>query len=124
MYTKMPTDIALNKICWYIRAHAHDVPDTPVEALCSALRILMKCNIFPFGDTFWRQLSGTSMVSPSAPPWANIFYALCELIFLETFQENIVFYRRFIDDIFGIWRTVNPITNDATWASFQLAVNN
>jgi hypothetical protein len=80
--------------------------------------------MFTFGDTYWRQLSGTSMGSPRALPWANLLYALCELLFLETFQENLIFYRRFIDNIFGIWITVNPVTNDATWDSLQLSVNN
>jgi hypothetical protein len=64
MYTNITTDQALTLICNHIRATAHLIPDIPVEALCSALRIVMRCNIFSFGDTFWRQISGTAMGSP------------------------------------------------------------
>jgi hypothetical protein len=54
MYTNIPIDQALTLICSHIRATAHLIPDVPVGALCSALQIVMRCNIFSFGDTFWR----------------------------------------------------------------------
>jgi hypothetical protein len=89
MYTNIPTDQALTLICNHIRATAHIIPDVPVEALCSALRIVMRCNIFYFGDTTWRQISGTAMGCPPAPPWANTFFGLFEAIFLPIFQDNL-----------------------------------
>jgi hypothetical protein len=53
MYTNIPTDHALQLICDHICTTAHLVTGTPVEALCSALRIVMRCNIFTFGEPFW-----------------------------------------------------------------------
>jgi hypothetical protein len=85
MYTNIPTYQALTIICNHIRATSHLLPDIPVEALCSALQIVMRCKCFFFGDTFWRQISGTEMVSPPAPPWANTFFVLFEAIFLPIF---------------------------------------
>jgi hypothetical protein len=84
----------------------------------------MRCNIFTFGDTFWRQISGTAMGCPPAPPWANTFYALCESIFLPQFQDNLALYQRFIDDVLGLWLIIDPATNDATWTAFCAAMNN
>jgi hypothetical protein len=124
MYTNIPTDHALQLICDHIRTTAHLVPGTPVEALCSALRIVVRCNIFTFGDTLWRQISGTAMGCPPAPPWANTFYALCESIFLPQFQDNLALYQRFINDVFGLWLIIDSATNDATWTSFCAAMNN
>jgi hypothetical protein len=84
----------------------------------------MRCNIFTFGDTFWRQISGTAMGCPPPPSWANTFYALCESIFLPQFQDNLALYQRFIDDVLGLWLIINPSTNDATWTAFCAAMNN
>jgi hypothetical protein len=123
MYTNIPTDQTLTLICNHIRSTAHLIPDVPVEALCSALRIVMRCNIFSFGDTFWRQISGTAMGCPPAPPWANTFFGLFEAIFLPIFQDNLYLYTRFIDDVNGIWTIQNPATNDETWEQFKAALN-
>ena len=39
----------------------------------------------------------------SPPPWATIFFALHELVILPEWRSHVIFYKRFIDDIFGIW---------------------
>jgi hypothetical protein len=62
-------------------------------------------------------------VPPPAPPWANIYYSLCEGHFLSLFQENLLFYKRFIDDVLGIWIITDPVTNSQRWASFQRHTN-
>jgi hypothetical protein len=124
MYTNIPTELSLTLIWNHIRETAHSLPSVTVKALCAALRIFMRCNIFSFGDTFWRQISGTAMGCPPAPPWANTFYDLCEALFVPIYQENIALYRRFIDDVEGIWTITNPNYNDATWEAFKAAMNN
>jgi hypothetical protein len=35
-------------------------------------------NYFKLGDSFWKQISGTSMGVCPAPPWATLFFALLE----------------------------------------------
>jgi hypothetical protein len=62
----------------------------------------MKNNIFTFGDTIWKQRTGTAMGTPPAPPWATLYYVLHENDFLPRFEDNLPLYRRFIDDVFGI----------------------
>jgi hypothetical protein len=124
MYTNIPTDRALQLICDHIRTTAHLVPCNPVDALCSAVRIVMLCNIFTFGDNFWQQISGTAMGCPPAPPCANTFYALCEAICLPHFQDNVTLYQRFIDDVLGLWLIIDPSTNYTTWTAFCAAINN
>jgi hypothetical protein len=123
MHTNISTDQALNLICNHIRSTAHLIPDVPVEALCSALQIVMRCNIFTFGDTFWHQISNTAMGCPPSPPWANTLFAMFDAIFLPIFQENLSLYKRFIDDFNGIWTIQNPATNDETWEQFKAALN-
>jgi len=71
----------------------------------------MKNNIFHFADTYWLQLTGTAMGTPTACSYASITYGQ---------HENN--YRRYIDDIFGIW--VPPTTNNIeTWEMFKTKLN-
>jgi hypothetical protein len=64
------------------------------------------------------------MGCPPAPLSANTFYSLCEALFVPIYQENLALYRRFIDDVKGIWTITNPDSNDATWEAFKADMNN
>eukprot|EP00804_Cyclotella_cryptica_P016980 CCRYP_001921-RB/>CCRYP_001921-RB protein AED:0.38 eAED:0.38 QI:0/-1/0/1/-1/0/1/0/127 len=63
------------------------------EALVSALHIVFTNSIVKFGDTYWRQISGTGMGIAPAPPWATIFYALHEQHFVPKWSSHLVFTR-------------------------------
>jgi hypothetical protein len=66
---------------------------------------------------------GHSNGLPPAPPWSDTFFGLFEAIFLPIFQDNLSLYKRFIDDVNGIWTIQNPATNDETWEQFKSALN-
>jgi hypothetical protein len=55
------------------------------------------------------------------PPYAILYYAILENRFLDAFPDNLRFYKRFIDDVFGIWIIADPATDSATWQSFKTA---
>ena len=76
MYTNIPTDRALMFIGRYLRSNHFD--GVPLDTLMEALRLVMKNNIFTFGDTTLKTLTGTAMGTPPAPPWATIYMALNE----------------------------------------------
>ena len=82
----------------------------------------MRNNIFQFGDTYWLQLNGTAMgVSPSCV-YATLYFAVHESNIIKKFPE-LALYKRFIDDILGIW--IPQSTNDtARWKLFQKEINN
>ena len=77
--------------------------DDKKEALIEAMNIVFRNNLFKFGDTFWRQKSGTAMGTSPAPTYATIFYALHKNEMLPRWSEQVVFYKRFIDDVLGVW---------------------
>eukprot|EP00804_Cyclotella_cryptica_P010837 CCRYP_008763-RA/>CCRYP_008763-RA protein AED:0.42 eAED:0.52 QI:0/-1/0/1/-1/1/1/0/212 len=104
MYTNIKTDVALTLISELIRQELHK-PQQPsyTEALISALHIVFTNSIVKFGDTYWRQISGTGMGIAPAPPWATIFYALHKQHFVPKWNNHLILYKRFIDGIIGIW---------------------
>ncbi|CAJ0951343.1 unnamed protein product [Ranitomeya imitator] len=68
--------------------------------------VLSKKN-FMFADQFFIQKVGTAIGSNVAPPYANIFMAHFEENFLYThhlYTQYSVCWKRFIDDVFLIWK--------------------
>ena len=61
---------------------------------------------------------GTAMGSVPAPPYAILYYSANEKYFLEKYKQYLLFYWRFIDDVFGIWNFCNDEAH-AMWLSFQ-----
>jgi hypothetical protein len=83
----------------------------------------MSNNIFSFGNTTWLQLSGTAMGTPAACSYATITYGQYEnTMILTEFDAQLLYYRGYIDDIFGIW--VPPETEkETTWKEFKKRIN-
>eukprot|EP00956_Cyclotella_meneghiniana_P004187 scaffold5127_cov49-Cyclotella_meneghiniana.AAC.3 len=104
MYTNIKTEPALASITEHIRNKVR-MGDTKKDTLIEGMNLVFRNNLFKFGDTYWRQKSGTAMGTPPAPPYATIFYALHENEMLPRWSQQIPFYKRFIDDVFGIWLT-------------------
>jgi hypothetical protein len=113
MYTNIPTKFALTVIRRYIKHNLHKFPDLPFEAVMMGLEIIMKNCYFRFGDTLWKQIKGSSMGMPPTLPYATIFYGCHEERFLRDpqFQPMLLFYKRYIDDVKGIWWIPDPITD-------------
>lgn len=122
MYTNIPTSIALTQIRQYLSRHARSFPDIPIDALIEGLKIVMTNNIFSFGDSYWKQKTGTAMGTPPAPPYATLYYAILENTFVNKFP-NLLFYRRYIDDVIGIWDDTDPPSDNLSWPAFKSVMN-
>ncbi len=85
----------------------------------------MENNIFKFGDTYWLQTQGTAMGIPVAPLYSIITFGVHEnTTILNKFQSNLLYYKWFIDDIFGIWidkaeTTQMSYSNGSQWDNFK-----
>ena len=123
MYTNIRTEPALEAISAYLFENRSKYSYC-AQALVDALHIVFRNNYFKFGDTFWKQISGTAMGTPPAPPWATIFYALYENELVPRWQSRIPFYKRFIDDVIGIWLShPDPDEDRRLWNAFELDMN-
>jgi hypothetical protein len=125
MYTNIDTAHALAVITDFLRHHpiCHEIP-VIAEPLIAALSIIMRHNVFQFGDTYWVQLTGTAMGTAPAPMYATLYYAIKEFELLSTFEDSILFYKRYIDDVFFIWQLPPDTTelNDPAFTRFQQAM--
>jgi hypothetical protein len=98
MYTNITLEYGLEALGNLIPPHL------PSALFLTTLEIVMSNNIFTFGDTFWRQLHGTAMGTPAAPLYSILSFGHHEnTAILPKFTRNLFYYKRFIDDVFGIW---------------------
>jgi hypothetical protein len=124
MYTNIKTTPALEEISAFLCNDEHKLPYWDRVALTEALHLVFRNNLFKFSDTFWRQISGTGMGTPPAPPWATVFYAIHENRMLLRWIERVQLYKRFIDDVIGVWLVhPDPSTNAMLWSQFQDDMN-
>ena len=125
MYTNIDTAHAIPSISQFLlldRYGRYIVQETKVHVplLIDALSLIMGNNHFRFDDTYWHQISGTAMGTPPACMYATLYYAVHEISFLRTFRTSIPFYKRFIDDVVGIWfHDPDPIKDLDNWNAFQ-----
>ena len=120
MYTNIPTHTALNLIGKHITQYKRESNGTyPADTIREALRLVTTMNNFTFGDLTLKQLNGTAMGTPPAPPYATIYYGIHEEKFLPKYLQCVIYYRRFIDDVISIWcPNQNSQMDDTEWTSF------
>ncbi len=124
MYTNIDTNVGIQSFQDFFIYNQAKIPqDFPVNLFLRVLELVMTNNIFCFGDTTWLQLSGTAMGTPAACAYATITYGHHENTkILTEFLPQLLYYRRYIDDIFGVW--VPPPTNkETTWVKFKERLN-
>lgn len=99
MYTSINIDFALRVIRQAL------INDPWVDAIMLGLRLVLTSNYFVFGDLIWHQLDGTAMGTSVAPTFASLFLAHFEgTLICEQFSSNLVYFKRYIDDGFIIWK--------------------
>ena len=120
MYTSIPTHTALNLIGKNITQYKPKSNGTyPADAIREGLRLVMTMNTFTFGDLTFKQLNGTAMGTPPVPPYPTVYYGIHEEKSLPKYSQCVVFYRRFIDDVIGIWcPNQNSQVDDTEWNSY------
>ena len=104
MYTNIDTNHGLLVLSDFIHTHALSDSTFPTNTIIKLLTIVMKNNVFTFGDLYFLQKCGTAMGTIVAVKYATIYYASHENnTLIPKYQEQMIYYKRFIDDIFIIW---------------------
>jgi hypothetical protein len=105
MYTNIDTDHAILVISEWLDSLKDRLPaNFPLDAVKDAMNLVMRNNIFEWGNMYFLQLLGTAMGTSAACMWATIYYAVHEIeTLIPLYSQNLLLFKRFIDDIFGIW---------------------
>ena len=91
--------VANAKTCTILQCQAHKAATCPTKT---------EINAFTYDNQHYLQVCGTAMGTRMAPSYANIFMGVLEKNMLATPRaapqgKTPLFYKRFIDDVFGIW---------------------
>jgi len=124
IYTNIDTDLGLATLREFLEYNTDQLPtDFPTDFFLNIMEIVMKNNIFSLMGTYWLQLSGTAMGTLVTCSYATIIIGHHENTnILTTFQSNLLYYRRYIDDVLGVW--LEPATNKhETWNNFKKKLN-
>ena len=77
----------------------------PTDYLIEMLGLVLNGNIFEFNGELWHQKIGTAMGTKVAPTYACLFMGSLENKILQAWKGPAPYlWRRYIDDIFFIWR--------------------
>ncbi len=105
LYTNIPHNEGIRyNLNQLINFYGENLP-LSAEDLKQMFEFILKQNYFTFNNEYYLQTHGTSMGSPFAPSYANIFMGEIEKSILDvtTHREQPTLWLRFIDDIFMIW---------------------
>ena len=106
LYTNIPTDEGIEAVAAAFRLHpSRPRPDL---TLLTLLRTILTSNTFAYEDGRWLQTSGVAMGNPFGGAFANLFMASWEQKALASFSLKPKFWKRYQDDVFGIWPHGEP----------------
>ena len=102
LYSNIPIQQGLTSVKKALSEHPSK--DRPDNYLLTLLEITLLRNDFQFDNKTFLQIKGTAMGKKYAPSFANIFMHYWEQHALSTTHFTPFFWKRYIDDIFGIWQ--------------------
>ena len=128
MYTNIDTDHALEILRSFLEeleAEGKLPLDFDIDMILEAAALVMRWNIFEFGDCYFKQLIGTAMGTAAAVLWAIIYYYWHEKhVLIAKWSKKMPLLKRFVDDIFAIIKVggQDGMTADE-WKIFKNDIN-
>ena len=110
LYTNITHDECISAVLHYTNTHRQHMPaNTPPDYIFEIiLRHILDHSFFQFIDTIYHQITGTSMGTRMAPPYANLFMGRVEHKILQFFHTFITIWKRHIFYFYRHIRTIDP----------------
>ena len=134
LYPSIAHTIGINAIEQCIKAYNASNPPVPIDLpfIITILKICLYNNYIEFNGQVYKQVQGTAMGSPFAPPYANIFMSYiesqvltdmvrqCNLANLDTKLYLPMIYTRLLDDIFAAFPSIDGLKMfQDTWTAIS-----
>uniref|UniRef100_A0A8C5R1Q4 Reverse transcriptase domain-containing protein n=1 Tax=Leptobrachium leishanense TaxID=445787 RepID=A0A8C5R1Q4_9ANUR len=108
LYSCIPHDLGLKHVKFYLETRG-DAHSKHTKFVLQLLQFVLTHNFFIFDRTYYRQVTGTAMGTAMAPSYANLHLGWWEQFVVNgpdliDFQSSIIEWKRYIDDIFILWR--------------------
>ena len=113
LFTNIPLDETLDLAVNLIMTNRPDLKCSKRDLKTLFLHATSKTH-FLFNGKYYDQIDGVAMGSPLGPTLANLFMGHHERHWLEEFAQingNILFYRRYVDDIFAVFESESDAMN-------------
>ena len=105
LYLNIPHSEGIDASIRHMYSDLDTAPPFPPEVARTFFEVVLNQNYFEFNGSMFRQTQGTAMGTRMAPSYANLFMAWLEGPLLSSSgSEDLLLWRRFIDDIFLVWK--------------------
>ena len=104
LYLHIPHNEGVDATVQCLYSLVEEEPPFPPEVCRALFGIVLERNFFEFNGRMYHQVQGTAMGTRVAPTYANLFMAALEKSILSPTHPDLLLWRRFIDDIFLLWR--------------------
>ncbi|CAF5113722.1 unnamed protein product, partial [Rotaria sp. Silwood1] len=118
LYTMLPQDEALDILVEFLRFHGYTkVKGIDLETIRQLAAIVLKENVFVYGNKIYKQVLGGAMGSSFTLTLANIFMWKWQKDLARRQDMTAEFYGQYIDDIFMTWnkseKSLKDLLDDA-----------
>lgn len=90
-------------LLYHKQQHQLEFENLNINLICDLMDWVLTNNYFTFGALCFKQLNGTAMGTPAAVVFACLFLDEVERMVLQRLPFQPIFFKRYIDDIFGIF---------------------
>lgn len=111
LFTNIPLDETIDICVSSLYKESNTIEGFSKKDFHSLLTLSMNESFFTFDGDFYKQIDGVSMGSPLGPTFANAFLCHHEKKWLDDCPSEFkpVFYRRYVDDIFLLFRSSTDV---------------
>jgi hypothetical protein len=90
-------------LIYHKQRHLLEFSNLSIDLICDLMNWVLNNNYFTFGPLCFKQRYGTAMGTPAAVVFACLFLDEVEREVLQRLSFRPIFFKRYIDDIFGIF---------------------
>ena len=102
LFPSIPQDLAITCIYNKLYSNEHLFPGTQINLIMEGIELCLDKTFFISQDKIKKQIKGVPMGSSLSPVIADIVMEHIETTAMDTFVEDIVIYRRYVDDTFVV----------------------